>query len=352
MTAERNFSTAVLRWFDSSGRKDLPWQVSCDPYSIWVSEIMLQQTQVATVIPYYRRFMERFPDIATLASAHIDEVLHLWTGLGYYARGRNLHRAAVEIVVQHGGHFPQSFADVCTLPGIGRSTAGAILAFAYGQRHPILDGNVKRVLARYHGVSGQAGTRTVEQHLWALAAAHLPEIRIGNYTQAIMDLGATVCRRRRPDCKSCPVADSCVARAQGNAETYPVRGQRRVLPVKEVWMILLRDRRGLVLLEQRPPSGIWGGLWGLPECNTGLDAGSWCRREYGLDVAVDESWPTLRHRFTHFQLDITPIPARVLGENPQAMENSRTVWYNVHEPDARGLATPVKRLLQQLRTLS
>ncbi|MDA8364337.1 MAG: A/G-specific adenine glycosylase [Gammaproteobacteria bacterium] len=352
MTTKQDFSTAILEWFDLSGRKGLPWQRNRDPYAIWISEIMLQQTQVATVIPYFQRFMDRFPDVHTLARASIDEVLHLWTGLGYYARGRNIHRAAQAIVALHGGQFPHSFADVCALPGIGRSTAGAILAFAYGQRHPILDGNVKRVLARFHGVAGLPGTRAVEQRLWTLAEAHVPRERIEDYTQAIMDLGATVCRRIRPDCSSCPVTRDCVARNQGNTDAYPGHGLHGGLPVREVHMILVRDGQGAVLLQQRPPSGIWGGLWGPPECSIDQDAGNWVRTTYGLDVALDAPWPLLQHRFTHFRLDITPIPARLLGSNTKAMENPYTVWYNVHKPDARGLATPVKRLLQQLRTFS
>ncbi len=349
---EQNLSAVLLDWFDCNGRKDLPWQGTRDPYVIWVSEIMLQQTQVATVIPYFRRFLERFPDIQTLACGSIDEVLHLWTGLGYYARGRNLHRAARAIVDQHGGSFPHAFEAVCALPGIGRSTAGAILAFAYGQRHPILDGTVKRVLARYHGVNGSPGARAVEQQLWTLSEKHVPHARIEDYTQAIMDLGATVCRRTRPACTSCPLGSGCVACKQGNPEAYPGGAQHRFLPVKQVHMILLRDCQDRVLLQQRPPSGIWGGLWGFPECGPGDDAGTWCRTAYGFEIALDAPWPALRHRFTHFQLDITPIPARLLGSSTKVMEIANTVWYNVHQPDARGLAMPVKRLLQQLRNLS
>ncbi len=352
MIVERDFSTTLLDWFDSNGRKNLPWHDSRDPYVIWISEIMLQQTQVATVIPYFRRFLERFPDIHTLAHASIDEVLHLWTGLGYYARGRNLHRAAQAIITLHGGHFPQTFQAVCALPGIGRSTAGAILAFAYGQQHPILDGNVKRVLARYHGVSGWPGIRSVEQRLWALAEAHVPKVHVEEYTQAIMDLGAMVCRRTRPTCGSCPLKSNCVAFKQGNPGDYPGGAPRRALPVKQVQMILLRDRQGQVLLQQRPPFGIWGGLWGFPECDPAEDAGTWCRTTYGLEIALDTPWPPLQHRFTHFRLDITPIPAHLMRSNTKVMENTNTVWYNVHQPDVLGLATPVKQLLQQLRNLS
>ncbi len=352
MIPKPDFSATLLDWFVHNGRKDLPWQQSRDPYAVWVSEIMLQQTQVATVIPYFRRFLERFPDIETLARASIDEVLHLWTGLGYYARGRNLHRAAQVIAASHNGHFPRTLEAACALPGIGRSTAGAILAFAYGQRHPILDGNVKRVLARYHGVSGWPGARAVERQLWALAEAHMTEAQIENYTQAIMDLGATICRRIRPDCGSCPLDRGCVAFSQGNPGDYPGSARRRPLPVKQVQMILLRDRQGKVLLQQRPPSGVWGGLWGFPECDPTVDASTWCRTAFGLEIALDAPWPLLRHRFSHFRLDITPIPAHVLRTNTKVMENTNTVWYNVCQPDTRGLAKPVKELLKQLRNLS
>ena len=344
-----DIATPLLHWFDRHGRKDLPWQTVRDPYRIWVSEIMLQQTQVATVIPYYYRFLERFPDIASLACARLDEVLHLWTGLGYYARGRNLHKAAQTIVSDHGGKFPADLTTVCTLPGIGRSTAAAILAFAYGQRHPILDGNVKRVLTRYHALDGWPGKRDVELHLWQRAEQHTPITRIQDYTQAIMDLGATLCRRGQPQCARCPLAATCRAHAQGNAAAYPTPKPRKALPQKHTGMIMIRDQHGHVLLQQRPPAGIWGGLWGFPECNPDSDAGAWCRETLGIAVAIETPWPSLRHSFTHFHLHITPIPARLLGASGKIMEPEGAVWYNLSLPDARGLAAPVKNLLEQLR---
>ena len=344
-----DIATSLLHWFDRHGRKDLPWQTVRDPYRIWVSEIMLQQTQVATVIPYYYRFLERFPDIASLARASQDEVLHLWTGLGYYARGRNLHKAAQAIVSDHGGKFPADLTTVCTLPGIGRSTGSAILAFAYGQRHPILDGNVKRVLTRYHALDGWPGRRDVELNLWRLAEQHTPTTRIQDYTQAIMDLGATLCRRSQPQCARCPLAATCRAHAQGNAVAYPTRKPRKALPQKYTSMIMIRDPRGHVLLQQRPPAGIWGGLWGFPECAPDNDAGAWCRETLGIAVAAEAPWPNLRHSFTHFHLHITPIPARLLGASGKIMEPEGAVWYNLSLPDARGLAAPVKNLLEQLR---
>ncbi len=344
-----DIATSLLHWFDRHGRKDLPWQTVRDPYRIWVSEIMLQQTQVATVIPYYYRFLERFPDIASLARASQDEVLHLWTGLGYYARGRNLHKAAQAIVSDHGGKFPADLTTVCTLPGIGRSTGSAILAFAYGQRHPILDGNVKRVLTRYHALDGWPGRRDVELDLWRRAEQHTPTTRIQDYTQAIMDLGATLCRRSKPQCVRCPLAATCRAHTQGQAEAYPTRKPRKALPQKYTSMIMIRDPRGHVLLQQRPPAGIWGGLWGFPECAPDNDAGTWCRETLGIAVAAEAPWPSLRHSFTHFHLHITPIPAHLLGASGKIMEPAGTVWYNLSLPDARGLAAPVKNLLEQLR---
>ncbi len=345
-----DFSARLLTWFDAHGRKDLPWQRTRDPYRIWVSEIMLQQTQVATVIPYFERFLQRFPDIAALAEAPLDEVLHLWTGLGYYARARNLHKAAQGMRDVHGGRFPQQFDAVCALPGIGHSTAGAILAFAHHQHHTILDGNVKRVLTRHHGIDGWPGKKEVEQQLWEVARAHTPRDRVADYTQAIMDLGATVCRRSAPACARCPLLTTCVAHRQGNPQAYPASAPRKSLPIKNVVMLLIRNEAGAVLLQQRPPSGIWGGLWGLPECAPDVAPQAWCREALGLELDFAPAWPRVRHTFSHFHLDIDPIPAHVLGDNGRLMENGATVWYNVQAPDARGLAAPVKRLLEQLRT--
>ncbi len=343
-----SLARALLRWYDRHGRHDLPWRASRDPYGIWVSEIMLQQTQVTTVLPYYARFMQRFPDIAALARAQADEVLHLWTGLGYYARARNLHRAARILVQEHAGRFPVDVATCASLPGIGRSTAGAILAFAFNRRLPILDGNVKRVLARYHRVAGWPGHKAVERELWKLAEAHTPRTRVADYTQAIMDLGATVCRRAA-QCTHCPLAAGCAAHRHGDPASYPARAARRPRPHRHIAMLLIRDARDRVLLQQRPPAGVWGGLWGFPECAVDHDVRAWCRTALGLDVRPDAPWSIRRHSFTHFDLDITPIPARVARAGARVMENARTVWYNPAEPDARGLAAPVVRLLEQLR---
>jgi A/G-specific adenine glycosylase len=341
------FTDRLLAWYDRHGRKDLPWHQHRSAYVIWVSEIMLQQTQVGTVIPYFRRFMERFPDIATLAAAALDEVLHYWTGLGYYARARNLHKTARLIVERHHGRFPRDYDTVQALPGIGASTAGAILAFAFGQRHVILDGNVKRVLARYHTVDGWPGMREVAARLWALADRHTPRRRVRAYTQGIMDLGATVCRRTRPDCAHCPVRRGCRALALGAPQRYPGIRPQRSLPTRTTAMIMIRDPGGRVLLQRRPPAGLWGGLWGFPECGA-EDIGEWCRQALGLRVELATPWPALRHTFSHFHLRITPIAARVV-DSGKVMENAEMVWYNLNQPDERGFAAPVKRLLQQLR---
>jgi A/G-specific adenine glycosylase len=282
-----------------------------------------------------------------LAASSLDEVLHCWTGLGYYARARHLHKAARIIIEQHQGRFPRNFETVQTLPGIGASTAGAILAFAFKQRQVILDGNVKRVLARYHAVDGWPGKRDVATRLWDLADRHTPRVRVGAYTQAIMDLGATVCRRTRPDCAHCPVRLGCRALALGMPQRYPTTRPRRSLPTRTTAMIMIRDRRGHVLLQRRPPAGIWGGLWSFPEC-TDEDIGAWCEQALGLRVELATPWPPLRHTFSHFHLRITPIAARAV-DSGKVMENPEMLWYNPNQPDARGFASPVKRLLQQLR---
>ncbi len=343
-----SFSANLLAWYDRHGRKDLPWKQDRDPYRIWVSEIMLQQTQVATVIPYYERFMARFPDVAALARADLDEVLHLWTGLGYYARARNLKRAAETIIAEHAGRFPADVEQVCALPGIGRSTAGAILAFAFDQRHAILDGNVKRVLARYHAVVEIPGA-ALDKALWPLAEAHTPATRSADYTQAIMDLGATLCRRTRPLCADCPLARGCAAYSQGAPAAYPAARARRAKPTKQVVMLMIRDNNGHVLLQQRPPAGIWGGLWGFPECAVDCDAREFSRERLGLDIELEPLWPSVPHTFSHFHLDITPQPARVIEAGGQVMENNGTVWYRLDAPDERGLAAPVQRLLLKLQ---
>ena len=339
-------SNALLAWFDRHGRHDLPWQQPRSAYRVWLSEIMLQQTQVATVIPYFERFTARFPDIASLADAALDAVLHQWTGLGYYARARNLHKAAQRIRDLHDGEFPREFEAVLTLPGVGRSTAAAILAQAFDQRHAILDGNVKRVLARYHAIEGWPGQKAVENRLWELAEAATPADRVADYTQAIMDLGATLCRRQ-PACERCPLAGGCRARAAGNPEDYPGRRPRKALPVKQTAMLLLQDERNRILLEQRPPVGIWGGLWSLPECPVNTGVARHCREQLGLDVSNLSAGQPFRHTFSHYHLDIIPVrgciepgPAPAIADNPLRFVHPDKV-------PQLGLPAPVLSLLRR-----
>ena len=341
----------LLHWFDHHGRHDLPWQQDRSPYRVWVSEIMLQQTQVTTVIPYYQRFMARFADVEALAAAPLDDLLHHWSGLGYYARARNLHRAAQQICQQHAGRFPNRLDEVMALPGIGRSTAGAILAIACGQRHPILDGNVKRVLCRYHAIDGWPGTRAVEKALWQLAEAHTPARRVADYTQAIMDLGATLCRRTRPRCQDCPLRQGCLALAHDRQAELPTPRPKKKIPTRQTAMLLLRNPRGETLLQHRPPAGIWGGLWSFPELGANLDDEAirhWCRDTLGHEIVVESRWPRLRHTFSHFHLDIEPVVANVIAEQLSIAEASPQRWHPVGEPPDFGLAAPVHTLLQRL----
>ena len=342
------FAWPVLDWFDVHGRKQLPWKENPTPYRVWISEIMLQQTQVATVIPYYERFMARFPDIQALADAERDEVLRLWAGLGYYARARHLHQAAQILRDQHGSKMPLDKAILQTLPGIGRSTAGAILALAAGQRQPILDGNVKRLLARFGAVEGWPGQSRVQAALWELAERYTPAERVADYTQAVMDLGAMICTPHRPRCESCPLAGNCAAHALGREMDFPAPKPRRGAPVRAVRMLLLRAENGAVLLERRPPVGIWGGLWSFPECPLDVNVVDWCREQWKLTVMIEPSWRVLRHSFSHFHLDITPTPVRVIEQSGMVMEGERFVWYNSRDPASRGIAAPVQRLLMAL----
>jgi A/G-specific adenine glycosylase len=340
-----DFAQRLLAWFDRHGRHDLPWQHPATPYRVWVSEVMLQQTQVGVVIPYFERFTTRFPDVEALAAAPLDEVLGLWSGLGYYARARNLHRAARIIVERHGGELPRELEAVMALPGIGRSTAGAILSLGAGQRHAILDGNCKRVLARVHAVSGWSGQSAFEQTLWELAERCTPAERCRDFNQAMMDLGATLCTRSRPQCLLCPLSALCTARLRGEQVVYPQPKPRRQLPVKRVRMLMLVSDQG-VLLVRRPPAGIWGGLWGLPECEPEAD---WRQvaRGFGLRPLSSEDWPALRHTFSHFHLDIEPLRVEVESAGLVVMEGEQAIWYNDRD-EGRGLAAPVSRLLETL----
>jgi A/G-specific adenine glycosylase len=345
-----SFAGDLLSWFDRHGRKDLPWQIDATPYRVWVSEIMLQQTQVATVIPYYEAFMRRFPALRDLASAELDEVLHLWSGLGYYARARHLHRAAQVLVEKHGGDLPRTLEEAMELPGIGRSTAGAILSLSRGERHPILDGNAKRVLARYFGVAGDPGSPAVLDELWKHAEQCTSSERPAAYTQAIMDLGATVCVRSRPLCAACPLASGCIARREHRQAELPGPRARRARRTQRTFMVVAL-RNGEVLLQRRAPTGIWGGLWGLPEFATREAANEWCAQRWG-DAAVSLlPTATLQHAFTHFDLEIQPLELQVAEDAPGDSENvgehsEPWVWYDPARPIELGIAAPVKRLIE------
>jgi A/G-specific adenine glycosylase len=342
----RSFAPRVLAWFETDGRRDLPWQRDPTPYRVWISEIMLQQTQVATVIPYFEAFVRRFPDLRSLAGARLDEVLHLWSGLGYYARARNLQRAAKEIVARHGSEFPAGFDEVMALPGVGRSTAGAILALARGERHPILDGNVRRVLTRHFGVDGYPGDAVVEKRLWALADACTPRERVAAYTQAIMDLGATVCTRARPACLLCPVNADCVARRENRQDRLPAPRPKTQRASREAWLVVAMRGANKVLVERRPPSGIWGGMWGVPEFPTRAHAEQWCRGHLA-GAGTPRRDPPLRHAFSHFDFEMRPLVVRCIGKAHELRDDDRFRWYDPRTPARVGLPKPIATLIDR-----
>ncbi len=341
-----DFADRLLAWFDTHGRKDLPWQVK-DPYRVWVSEIMLQQTQVQTVIPYYERFMRRFPSVTALADAELDTVLDHWSGLGYYARARNLHKAAKSIRDEFAGGFPGDFEQVCSLPGVGRSTAGAILALAFGQHHAILDGNAKRVLARHRAIAGWPGKTVVAKSLWAAAEAYTPGNRTADYTQAIMDLGATICARSKPRCNACPVQTDCMARAADAIGDYPGRKPRKSKPLRETTMVLAVSGSD-IYLERRPPDGIWGGLWSLPELADGKVA-DWCGERLDVAALELETWATLRHSFSHYDLDIRPVVVHIDAPSRKVADDGDAKWHPLDAAPPGGIAAPVRKLIESLR---
>jgi len=342
------FAERLLAWFDQHGRHDLPWQHPRTPYRVWVAEIMLQQTQVSTVLPYYTRFMARFADVETLAAADPDAVLALWSGLGYYARARNLHRAAK--CVAAAGAFPLTLDGWLALPGIGRSTAAAILAQAYGQRHAILDGNVRRLLARHAGIDGWPGQPAVAAQLWAVAQSLLPSVRLADYTQAQMDLGATVCTARAPRCTQCPLAEDCVARRDGRIAGLPAPRPRRERPQRSTTVLLVAAGDGRWLLERRPPAGIWGGLWCAPLADTAEAGRALLAQRYGVDVDVDAGMalPPLAHAFTHFDLEMQPLRLAAAALAPTALE-APARWLTMDELLALGLPAPLRRLYTHLQ---
>ncbi len=341
-----SFASRLVAWQKRHGRHDLPWQGTRDPYRIWLSEVMLQQTQVAAVIPYYLRFVARFPDVEALAAASLDDVLRLWSGLGYYSRARNLHRAARAVAEHSGGRFPRAFDDVVALPGVGRSTAAAVCVFAYGARHAILDGNVKRVLARAFGIQGYPGEKKVSDRLWRIAEASLPRRDIEAYTQGLMDLGAGVCARRSPACGACPLRRDCVAHRRGATDRYPGRRPAKARPSRGTVMLVL-ERAGEVLLEKRPPAGVWGGLWSFPEVPPGARIPGICASRYGATVRAAGALPTIEHGFTHFRLSIEPRRLRVTALAP-GKRASGCIWLPVADIADAAVPVPVKRIARLL----
>lgn len=346
----QQFHSAILQWFDQHGRKHLPWQENKTPYRVWLSEIMLQQTQVSTVIPYFLKFLQRFPDLASLANATEDEVLHLWAGLGYYSRGRNLLRAAKMVMKEFNGEFPSSVPELVKLPGIGQSTAGAIIAIAFNQHATILDGNVKRVLARFHCITEPVSDKKAEDALWHYAKQYTPDYRIADYTQAMMDLGATLCTRSKPDCEHCPLLKSCSAYKNGMAALLPAKKKNRELPIREAtFLILQKDHR--ILLQKRPPMGIWGGLWSLPELSgkpNKKTIQAYCRQHHQQQLKDYKTLTPFRHTFSHYHLDIHPILITLTSSPSRIMEANQQIWYNPKQPEPVGLPKPVQSIMRLL----
>lgn len=345
-----SFSQALLDWFDSHGRKDLPWQQNKSAYRVWVSEIMLQQTQVSSVIAYYQRFMASFPDISSLANASEDQVLEHWAGLGYYARARNLHKSAKQICQEFKGEFPDDFEQIVSLPGIGRSTANAILSIAFKQQATILDGNVKRVLCRFHGIETWPGDKKTETKLWQLAEQHTPIERCDDYTQAIMDLGATCCTRSKPSCDLCPLSEKCIAFKQNLQTRLPLSKPKKTIPQREIWIALI-EYEGKILLEKRPPSGIWGSLYSLPEIDPGLthaDAVSAIEKKFNLKLDLEEMPDSILHTFSHFKLEMKPLKLRVETKqlsSPIVTEVTHFHWYEKSLLHTIGLPAPIAKYL-------
>jgi A/G-specific adenine glycosylase len=342
-----DFANRLIAWQKVHGRHDLPWQNTVDPYAIWVSEIMLQQTQVTAVIGYYSKFMCRFPNIASLANATQDEVLQHWSGLGYYSRARNLHNAALTILDEHKGQFPHDFATIQTLSGIGRSTAAAIASFAFNQVQTILDGNVKRVLTRHFLVEGWPSSPKIEKELWLLAEKLLPEQGMVAYTQGLMDLGATLCTRSKPKCGNCPLNASCKALQAQRVHELPTPKPRKAIPEKNTTMLILR-RGDEVLLEKRPSTGIWGGLWSFPEVESSQDTAAIALEKFGVIAKNDHCLPNLTHVFTHFKLHIRPQTLQVIKLNPQVNQAAH-IWVSINDAIGAAIPTPIRKILFSLQ---
>ncbi len=362
---KNNFSARLLAWFDQYGRHDLPWQQEINPYRVWVSEIMLQQTQVKTVIPYYQKFMSHFPTVKDLVNASQEQVLSHWAGLGYYARGRNLHKSAQIIVNEYGGEFPQNFDEIVALPGIGRSTAGAILSIALQQKYAILDGNVKRVLSRYYAIEGWPGEKVIENDLWLKASELTPPERFADYTQAIMDLGATLCTRSKPNCQACPQQPYCQAYQQDRVLDFPYKKPKKEKPIKQAWLLIQANENGDVFLKKRPQKGIWGGLWSLPEFESRTLCEQYAESQ-GSHADTLIEWDTFRHTFSHYHLDIHPVYLDMSGEfkkqvaelnaeyrlqaEPKAQIEHFGEWYSLEAlmQSKVGLPAPVTKLITLL----
>jgi A/G-specific adenine glycosylase len=347
-----SFTQCLLKWHNSHGRKELPWQKNKTPYRVWVSEIMLQQTQVTTVIDYYLRFMQRFPSIDALASAPQDDVLALWAGLGYYTRARNLHKAANIIKNDFNSKFPTDIEEVIKLPGIGRSTAGAILAISLGQCHPILDGNVKRVLTRFYAIDGFPGKVDIEKKLWKVATEHTPTKNVATYTQAIMDLGATLCSRSKPTCTACPINKDCQAFLTQQIEKFPNKKPKKTTPTKTTHFIILLNKDNQIFLYKRPDTGIWGGLWSLPEMDKPDEAALHYQNQLGIKIADQFTLPQIKHVFSHYKLLATPHVIRLKNNPSHAMLDDTQLWCDINKPIPKGVAAPIKKLLNTITQLT
>ncbi|NOQ14652.1 MAG: A/G-specific adenine glycosylase [Methyloprofundus sp.] len=339
------FQQNLLSWFDQSGRKDLPWQHPATAYRVWISEIMLQQTQVVTVIPYFNKFIRQYPDIQTLANAPLDEVLSLWAGLGYYARARNLHKTAG--IIDQANQFPDSLEGLETLPGIGRSTAGAILSIAFAKSQPILDGNVRRVLARFRAIQGWTGGTQVNKQLWQISTLYTPLVRVADYTQAIMDLGATVCTRSKPSCHECPLQSGCLALQQQRVHELPTPKPSKKIPVKQSVFIIAINKDKQILLEKRAPTGIWGGLWSVPELASDTELDTWLQLK-SMTLIKQQHLAIRRHTFSHYHLDYQPIVLYVDNLINNVMEAEKGLWYKHQQTENIALPAPVKQLFDEI----
>ena len=340
----KKFSTRLVLWHELHGRKNLPWQRKITPYKVWVSEIMLQQTQVVTATPYFKKFIQEFPTVKSLSKATPDQVLKLWSGLGYYARARNLHKAAKLICSNHEGKIPSSINELVELPGIGRSTAGAILSLGFKKKAPILDGNVKRVLARHFKIEGNLQASSTTKQLWQISESLLPNDRIDIYTQAIMDLGATVCTKSNPLCSNCPVNQDCSAFKEGLVDTLPLKVKRKSKLTKKVLWLLPQGPSGEILLEKRKEEGIWGGLWSFIETEKKAELEVALSRNFDSNISNIKKLKKVKHNFSHFNLEAIPYLVKV----KKGKKIKNTVWVNFKNVESLGLPAPIKKTINQI----